>query len=936
MINGHGRHGRPSGATVGVVVALAAMQPVAGLAQELEEIVVTARRVEERIKEVPLAITAFDSSAIESAAINNLNDVAALTPGLSFFNPFGENLPVPVIRGVVPQDIFGENSAAIFVDGVFVSGREGLNFSQLDVERIEVLKGPQSAMYGRNAFSGAINYITKPPGDEFEYRAEVEAGSSGKQRVLGAIGGPLPFIEGLSGRFSALYDEWDGSYRNTLAPENDIGGYRFRSLQGKLRWQPRDNLDINIGLYSSNDEIDEAVMAGLPANCEDQVEQTSKDQREGPLPRLQDYCGKFPKLEHLPDALFRSAYPDMVVNPDSVTRDGMPKLGVALGEDRDLIRGNLNIAWDLDFGTFTFLTGYSDTEQDSLSDFGRSLGDSIPLVYCPTATTVGGLPTCLPPFDWARAPMGFYDDEDGTTTEEWSQEIRFTSPAGERLRYSLGFYFYNVDRRDYFGELVAATELPVSIFDVGIGPVAYPTALAIGSYIFGPSLMGGGPLDALQRPEAQRKTEAWSVFSSADYALTDALELRAELRFSTEEQDHYAYDYTRCGDNVDVYPFNDPPVDECGDDYYDLRVLPPSRIDSGSTRFNTVTGRLGLKYLFESGWMAYGSIARGEKPGGLQLVRVDLAESTGLGSELLIIPFDPETLLAYEVGLKGYTSDRRLSVDVSTFYNDWGDIVLRQLTDVSPTSGLRLDQPIGLNYNAGDARVWGWEVQADIAFTENLTGRTTLAYTDSQLTDARLDTISLYPSFYTSEPSCAPAAIQAIPDASPDTDDNEAQMSKATQCRNLSGDVSGNTQMRQPEWTASASLTYRRALAGEWEWFTRADASYLGKIFAGNDNQSWLPARSNVNWRIGVDSPTWSVEFWVRNLLENRQPTAAYRDIFWTNDSDMQGRENPPTIRETSTFDDFPPFRLAVSYPSLREYGLVAKYRFGGAVRPAR
>ena len=112
---------------------------------------------------MPLAITAFDSKTIEAAGITNLADVAALTPGLTFFNAFGENLPVPVIRGVVPQDIFGVNAAAIFVDGVYVSGREGLNFSQLDIERIEVLKGPQSAMYGRNAFSGAINYVTKTP-----------------------------------------------------------------------------------------------------------------------------------------------------------------------------------------------------------------------------------------------------------------------------------------------------------------------------------------------------------------------------------------------------------------------------------------------------------------------------------------------------------------------------------------------------------------------------------------------------------------------------------------------------------------------------------------------------------------------------------------------------------------------------------------------------
>lgn len=94
---------------------------------EIQEIFVTSRKIEENLKEVPLSITAFDERTIQAAGITNLNDVAELTPGLSFFNPFGETLPTPVIRGVVPTDIFGENNAAIFVDGVYVSGREGLN-----------------------------------------------------------------------------------------------------------------------------------------------------------------------------------------------------------------------------------------------------------------------------------------------------------------------------------------------------------------------------------------------------------------------------------------------------------------------------------------------------------------------------------------------------------------------------------------------------------------------------------------------------------------------------------------------------------------------------------------------------------------------------------------------------------------------------------------
>jgi iron complex outermembrane receptor protein len=916
------------GAVLGLAAALLAGLgvPAPGRAQEIAEIVVTARRVEEKLKEVPLSITAFDAAAIEAAGITNLQDVASLTPGLSFFNAFGENLPVPVIRGIVPQDIFGVNAAAIFVDGVYVSGREGLNFSQLDVERIEVLKGPQSAMYGRNAFSGAINYVTRAPSDVFEAKTEVEGGNRGKQKVLGQISGPI-LGDTVTGRFSAMYDEWDGSYDNSLAPENDIGGYRYRSLQGRLRWRPQETLEVNFGLYYSNDEIDEAAVGGLPVNCEDRIEQTSENASQQPFPRLQNWCGEIPGLAGLPDALDGSQFPNIVPIPSSVTGDRMPKIPEALGEDRDLWRGNLNIIWDADFGTFSFLTGYSDTEQNSLSDFGRSSGNTIPLAYCTSAVTLAGEPPqCQPPFTFARAPMGFLNVENGATVEEWSQEIRFTSPTGERLRYSVGTYYYNVELEGFPGDPVATTELPVDFFDVGIGPVAFPTALAIGSYIFGPSIVREGTIDPLTRIIRREETESWSVFGSMDFDLTDAWQARAELRYSQEAQNNFDYDYTRCGENTDEFPFNNPPVDDCGDDYYDLRELAPETTSKGSDRFSSVTGRLGLKYKFESGWMAYGSIARGEKPGGLRIISGNVITDDGVENEVFVNSFDPEKITAYELGLKGVNADGRIGLDMALFYNDWTDIVLRQLVETSPTSGRQFEQPEGLNVNAGDARVWGWEATANMAFTDNMNGQFTVGYTDSQLDNARMDTFALFPSFYTDDPSCAPSAIQQLP-----TD--EEQNDKAGDCRTISGDVSGNTQMRQPEWTASASLSYRRPFVDDWEWFTRADANYLGKIYVGNDNQSWLPSRTNVNLRLGVESARYTLEFWVRNLFDNDDPIAAFRDIYWTNDSDIQGLENPATIQQGSNFDDFPPLRMSVSYPSLRTWGLVGRVRFGGALK---
>ncbi|MDH4023530.1 MAG: TonB-dependent receptor, partial [Gammaproteobacteria bacterium] len=630
----------------------------------------------------------------------------------------------------------------------------------------------------------------------------------------------------------------------------------------------------------------------------------------------------------------------------------------ALGEDRDLTRGNLSIAWDLDVGTVDFLTGYSDTEQNSVSDFNRSSGVSLPLIYCPDAITSAAPPFCNPAnLAYARAPMGWINIENGGETEELSQEVRFTSPQDQPLRYLVGAYYFNVGSDSYPGGPVATTSIPADFTDIGVGPIAYPTALAIGSYIFGGTLLPDGAIDPLVRQSGEEDREGWSVFGSVDFDFTEKLTGNAELRYSQDTEEETVYDYAPCG-NPDLFPFNtdtcDPEVagddayapllltvpcvrqyDENGDYIYDPDDITAGckpGTESGSARFDSVTGRLTLRYKLDSGWMAYTSIARGVKPGGLQLIPATVITSTGTSPELVRNDFDQEYLTAYELGVKGYTADRRIGLDMAVFYYDWTDIVFRQLQETSPTSGLQFEQPTSLNINSGDAEVWGWEMLVDVVFTDNLTGRFSGSWIDSVLTDARMDTYALFPSFYTDDSTCTPEAIQAIPDPTPDEDNgNEAQRDKAGDCRQISGDVSGNTQMRQPEWKGSATLTYERGLAGDWTWFARTDANYLGKIYVGNDNQNWLPARTNVDARLGVKSARYSVEFWVKNLFENNNPIAAFRDIYWTNDDDIQGLQNPPDVRAASNFDDFPPLRMSITYPSLRTYGLTGKVRFGGA-----
>ena len=146
----------------------------------LEEVIVTARKREESLQDIPVAVTAFTAADIEAAGLRNVEDVAMLTPGFNVAPLFAGDAATPVIRGL--STTIGEPNVGFFVDGVYMGSRQTMsNLLGNFIERIEVAKGPQSALYGRNTFGGAINYVTRKPSGEFEGEVEGIYGSDGKQ-----------------------------------------------------------------------------------------------------------------------------------------------------------------------------------------------------------------------------------------------------------------------------------------------------------------------------------------------------------------------------------------------------------------------------------------------------------------------------------------------------------------------------------------------------------------------------------------------------------------------------------------------------------------------------------------------------------------------------------------------------------------------------------
>jgi iron complex outermembrane receptor protein len=213
--------------------ANATNQTDAKKAVQLPSVTVTSRRVEEQAQDVPLPVTVFSAATIDNKGLQSVQDISRFTPGFTFHESFGRTLDRPVIRGQV--NILGEPNASFFIDGVFVEGNiSGYDLS--DVERVEVIRGPQSALFGRRTFSGAVNFITKLPGNKPSGSMSLQFGNKGQKQARFSYSAPL--ADTLSFRVNAYRDQHDGLYHNSVSAKDDLGGQTTTSFGGSLFWNP--------------------------------------------------------------------------------------------------------------------------------------------------------------------------------------------------------------------------------------------------------------------------------------------------------------------------------------------------------------------------------------------------------------------------------------------------------------------------------------------------------------------------------------------------------------------------------------------------------------------------------------------------------------------------------------------------------------------------
>jgi iron complex outermembrane receptor protein len=305
----------------------------------IEEIIVTARKRAESLQDIPLAVTAFTAADIESAGLRDVGDVANLTPGFNMAPLFGGDQSTPVIRGL--STTIGEANVGFFVDGVYSGSRQTMtNLLGNFVQRIEVAKGPQSALYGRNTFGGAINYVTRQPSEEFEGELEASYGSDGKEVLRATIGGPFGDSD-FSYRLAAMSDEFDGYYTNELTGDD----LDYRDTKGAL------------GTIAFSGEQVVVALNVMLSRVED---------GDSPL-RFEENNDVFFSFAGLPPD-FQMFTGEVPAHDDgfAVTPGGL---------DRDQLFASLKVDWNFGPATFTSITGYNDFSHDRLADDDYSAND---------------------------------------------------------------------------------------------------------------------------------------------------------------------------------------------------------------------------------------------------------------------------------------------------------------------------------------------------------------------------------------------------------------------------------------------------------------------------------------------------------------------------------------------------------------------------------
>ena len=685
----------PLTAAVSAALSSAALLMPSVASAQLEEVVVTARARAESLQDVPATVTAFTEGQIANMGVERAEDFVYMTPGVTFVNTVEVGDSSLSIRGINgARD--AETNFAFIVDGVLYTNPSAFNREYPDLTQIEVLKGPQGALYGRSAAAGAVIMSTRRPTQEFEGSVKVGGAEYGTYYGTATIAGSLG--SDTAGRLTVTHRKTDGFLENVYLQDDVVNDYEETALSARIVMDPTDTLSIDTKLrYSS------VSAASIAFNAAYEV----------PI-----FVGALEGLTGL-------GVDNTAASIDVNDFEFVYSPNVDPENEQDTLELSIKVDKQFDTGTLTAWALYSDQEQYFLADgtsgaFGfydnlshcqetavaRSLfaGDATPMQQ-PTFNLDGSAAArFLPPYSPTTCDGYQYQERN---QRDISFQLQWTSDADQRLRWQAGMYFLNIDRRVGVAQLEdnGTGQLPRSFVN------EYTDALVLDDF----------------------ETTVLSGFGSISYDMTDRLELSVALRYDVEDREvtnavpspadgyistriDYCGDFFEGGCTLNGAPLGGTPWNPA---FIDLETGAVSaRVDKRSKEFDALQPKISLTYDLSENTTLFGSWGVGFKTGGFnnlggtEIISLFLVNPDGLPVAPPEI-YDEETSSSFEVGFRSTLLDGNLQLNAAAYHTEVDDMQFFEFY-VGPFGLLRTVESID------EVTLQGFELGASWQMTDSL------------------------------------------------------------------------------------------------------------------------------------------------------------------------------------------------------------------------
>ena len=578
----------------------------------IETIVVTANKREEKAQDVPVSVTAVSGDQLERDNTVSATDIARYAPNTLAWTTESRARPRWYVRGVGNSNVANNvvSPIGIYVDEVYLNSGAFQGFPLFDLERVEVLRGPQGTLWGKNTTGGAFSFVSKAPTFDTDGYAQATFGDYGQRGLQGAVGGAL-IGDQLAGRVSFYTESRDGYAKNTVTGDS-VGDIQDTAARAQLLWRPSERFEALLSAHLRKFDGQRVPWFPVGANA-------NGSNNFG-------YVGRAGRSDEV-------AY--NVDSPETVDSEGA------------LLRLNWQIS---DAVTLTSITGYDDGDRRQIND-----GDSTPLEISRTYNRIK--PT------------------------QWSQELRLASNTDSPLEWIAGLYYFDEDLNSYASTATLPNETPSSA-----AKFFYTTF--------------------------DQKSESAAAFAHLAYKFTDRFKLGGGLRYTRDQLD------------IDVLSQqSSTPATFTNQTYWWLASSVSSPLttyadQSDKTRWSKWTWDVTPEFRITDNALAYVRYSNGYRAGNFQ------GQVAPPSTPLSVI--DPESIDAYEVGLKTDWFSHRLVANVSAFYYDYDDL---QVSVVKP---LPSGSFAAVLENAASARIQGAEVELRARPIDALRLTANLGYLDAE------------------------------------------------------------------------------------------------------------------------------------------------------------------------------------------------------------